>query len=597
VIYREIDRLLAVPGHGAAGAKEGWTFKVAQWLDLTAAFAEDERLLGLIRQVADVYGGLRRDHCSETPVEPDGSGSRGMWTQGETAMATSTQSSPLTGPKAAAGPLVVSAANPRYFTVATGNAADREAVYLTGSHIWNNFHDGMGPGADCAEDPEQLDYRAYLAFLTDHGHNFIRLWRWEQFKSQAAGGNFHLCMTPQPWLRTGPGTAKDGKPRFDLSTFDPAYFGRLRDRVITAGNEGIYVAVMLFDGWALHLSPPPDNVEGHPFHAANNVNGIGIASIVDHQVLPLDPRVQAIQEAYIRQVVDTVHDLPNVLYEVANESSGGGSVDEQFAAALGLSGAPEWGDSTQWQYWVITLVKQYEQQMGYDKHPIGMTMQFPVAEQTRVNVPLFDGPADWVSPGYDDEIFAGGGHPMAPGSPPSRWFDDPPPADGRKVVITDTDHYAPGQGDALWAWKSFLRGHYPVLMDFGLIGGVNPPDPASEEQSYESFEAARHAMGDTLRYAQRMSLIAAEPRGDLSSTGYALANPGEEYLILQPSAAAAPFTVTLEAGAYSVEWYSVNSRETTAAGTLTVETGGSASFTAPFAAAGPAVLHLATVGR
>jgi hypothetical protein len=94
-----------------------------------------------------------------------------------------------------------------------------------------------------------------------------------------------------------------------------------------------------------------------------------------------------------------------------------------------------------------------------------------------------------------------------------------------------------------------------------------------------------------------MSLIAAEPRGDLSSTGYALANPGEEYLILQPSAAAAPFTVTLEAGAYSVEWYSVNSRETTAAGTLTVETGGSASFTAPFAAAGPAVLHLATVGR
>jgi len=31
-----------------------------------------------------------------------------------------------------------------------------------------------------------------------------------------------------------------------------------------------------------------------PFHAANNVNGIGIASIVDHQVLPLDPRVQAL---------------------------------------------------------------------------------------------------------------------------------------------------------------------------------------------------------------------------------------------------------------------------------------------------------------
>ena len=44
----------------------------------------------------------------------------------------------------------------------------------------------------------------------------------------------------------------------------------------------------------------------------------------------------------------------------------------------------------------------------------------------------------------------------------------------RKVIITDTDHYAPGSGDALWAWKSFLRGHHPILMDFGLIAGVEP---------------------------------------------------------------------------------------------------------------------------
>ena len=69
-------------------------------------------------------------------------------------------------------------------------------------------------------------------------------------------------------------------------------------------------------------------------------------------------------------------------------------------------------------------------------------------------------------------------------------------------------------------------------------------------------------MGDTLRYAERMQLIAMEPRGDLSSTGYALANPGQEYLVLQPSETAEPFTVTLEAGSYQVEWFSVNGRET-----------------------------------
>ena len=42
--------------------------------------------------------------------------------------------------------LQVSAANPRYFTAAAGDTADQKAVYLTGSHIWNNLHDGMGPG-------------------------------------------------------------------------------------------------------------------------------------------------------------------------------------------------------------------------------------------------------------------------------------------------------------------------------------------------------------------------------------------------------------------------------------------------------------------
>ena len=62
----------------------------------------------------------------------------------------------------AAGPLVVSRTNGRYFTVASD---ERRAVYLTGSHIWNNLHDGMGPGAACVDPPERLDFAAYLDFL------------------------------------------------------------------------------------------------------------------------------------------------------------------------------------------------------------------------------------------------------------------------------------------------------------------------------------------------------------------------------------------------------------------------------------------------
>src|SRR5262245_32457514 len=85
------------------------------------------------------------------------------------------------------GPLVVSAVNPRYFTVASSADADkkdanRKIVYLTGSHINNNFQDGISLGKECDETTEAFDFSAYLNFLKEHGHNFIRLWRWEQFK-------------------------------------------------------------------------------------------------------------------------------------------------------------------------------------------------------------------------------------------------------------------------------------------------------------------------------------------------------------------------------------------------------------------------------
>lgn len=470
------------------------------------------------------------------------------------------------------GPLAVSTTNPRYFTATSGPNAGR-AVYLTGSHIWNNLHDGMGPGAECALEPELFDYPGYLRFLQERGHNFIRLWRWEQFRSQAAGGNFHLCMTPQPWKRTGPGEARDGKPRYDLTQLDPAFFQRVRERVIAAGRAGIYVGVMFFEGWALHLSPPPYHVEGHPFHLANNVNGIRLESIRDHQVLPLAPDVQAAQEAYIRAMVDALHDLHNVLYEVANESSGGGMVDQQFATMLGLGEPPDWGSSTEWQYWVIDVVRRHEKERRYMSHPMGMTMQFPVADQTKVNDPLLASRAEWISPGYDDETFRNGGHPMAPGSPPSRWYADPPAADGRKVVITDTDHYAPGKGDPLWAWKSFLRGHHPILMDFGLIMGLQPPKAGSEplgQPTWGDWEAVRLAMGDTRRYAERMDLVHMTPSVDVASTRYALVNPGREYLVLQPDSTSAAFTVHLRAGTYAVEWFSVIERHTIRS-TITVE--------------------------
>jgi hypothetical protein len=134
-------------------------------------------------------------------------------------------------------------------------------------------------------------------------------------------------------------------------------------------------------------------------------------------------------------------------------------------------------------------------------------------------------------------------------------------------------------------------------MDYGLVGGVNPPDAsAGGPMSYAAFEPARWAMGDTRRFAERMQLVQMQPRGELSSTGYALANPGQEYLVLQPNATADPFTVLLEPGTYSVEWFSIEARETVRGAAMTIDRPMAASFRAPSEASGPTALYLKKVG-
>ena len=129
------------------------------------------------------------------------------------------------------------------------------------------------------------DFGAYLDFLERHGHNFIRLWAWDSsvWDTRAngeLGKDFVHNAAPLPWLRTGPGSALDGKPKFDLTKFDPAYFERLRDRVRDAGERGIYVSVMLFEGWGLmhgnrgRAAPAGWAWRSHPFNPDNNVNGM-----------------------------------------------------------------------------------------------------------------------------------------------------------------------------------------------------------------------------------------------------------------------------------------------------------------------------------
>src|SRR5262245_3236143 len=136
----------------------------------------------------------------------------------------------------AAGPLRKLDSNPRYFTDGSG-----KAVLLGGSHNWHNFQDNGHRLPESQDPPPPFDYDGYLDFLERHGHNFFRLWRWEapKFTDDPPEQTVKFCQ-PHPWKRSGPGIAADGKSKFDLAQFDPAYFERMRQRIIQARDRGIY---------------------------------------------------------------------------------------------------------------------------------------------------------------------------------------------------------------------------------------------------------------------------------------------------------------------------------------------------------------------
>ena len=96
------------------------------------------------------------------------------------------------GASQATGPLKVHPDNPRYFADGSG-----EAIYLTGAHTWSNLKD-MGR----TDPPTPFDFDAYLDFLEEHNHNFIRLWAWDLSKCRV--GETDIYTGQFPWKRSGP---------------------------------------------------------------------------------------------------------------------------------------------------------------------------------------------------------------------------------------------------------------------------------------------------------------------------------------------------------------------------------------------------------
>jgi len=429
---------------------------------------------------------------------------------------------------------------------------------LTGSHTWNDFQDW---GTE--DSPQPFDFAAYVKTLVAHHHNFTLLWQTElpTFRGlpTRAAASPDFSVTPQPWLRTGPGLASDGKLKFDLARFNQAYFDRLRARVQQLNAAGIYAGVYLFSGeWLLRFRFSGD---GYPLTGSNNVNGIDDVGGIGSVTMSAPNAITAVQDVFVRKLIDTLNDLPNLLWIVSQEAPAG---------------------STWWNNHLISLTRAYEAGKPL-QHPIGYGVLADNNDATIVN-----SDADWVAP--------------AARISPTRSCGSGLPA--CKVNINDSDHSYFGmwnesaQANRNYFWINFTQGNQTLFMDPFVVfyprekrnlcpspvhGIGSGPDPR--------WDNVRDNMGYIRSYADRMNLAATVPRSDLSSTGHALANATTahpEILVYAPSGDNLTVNLSGFDGPLAVEWMNP-ATGAKMAGAL-VRGGSTRTFTPPFSR--DAVLYL-----
>ena len=155
-----------------------------------------------------------------------------------------------------------------------------------------------------------------------------------------------------PFVRSGPGTALDGQPRYDLDRWNPEFFDRLHRFLSLASDHGIIVEVTL-----LSNTYSPQVWSLNPLHHLNNVNGLEEIEWPEYLCLR-HPRLFERQAAHVRKIVEETNRYDNILYEICNEPGGG---------VPGRPDYPTTDEVNEWQMALARVIRETEANLP-DRH-------------------------------------------------------------------------------------------------------------------------------------------------------------------------------------------------------------------------------------
>ena len=206
-----------------------------------------------------------------------------------------------------------------------------------------------------------FDYVAFLNKLKSKGLNFTRIYPGAYLER---GVDFYAGnpLAPRdgrqilPWAQTTVAGANAvlGGHKFDLDTWNEAYFTRLRDFCAKASDRGIVVEICLFNGMYENRWPY------QAMQAQNNIQGVGTCSWDMVQSLTADARLLSYQQKYVTEITRRLNDFDNLLFHVCDEPN----MSKQSPEVYGP-----------WVSQLIDVFKTAESALP-KKHLLGQTVSF-----------------------------------------------------------------------------------------------------------------------------------------------------------------------------------------------------------------------------
>jgi hypothetical protein len=297
--------------------------------------------------------------------------------------------------------LEVHPSNPRWLTSDGGE----RALVLTGAHTWSLFQD--------YDFDRPFKANRYLGGLHERGHNFTRGWFWED--------GFY---SPLPYAQV------DGEYRLS-APYSKEYLKRLRKRIRAARRRGLFISVMLFQGWSMDdrsgLRDPGPWSE-NPYNRNNTSESVSKQQSALHI-----GNAQKQQLEYVSFLARNLCARSNVVWEIVNEA---------HPDSLGTANASSWQRK---------ILQHLRSECG--------------SRLTWVSCPDQSGLTGAERSGLTEIMMSMNSDLVTPCRPDAGFVENPAVADGLKVVVADTDHFIPEEVTPQWVWRAFLRGQHPIFMD------------------------------------------------------------------------------------------------------------------------------------